>query len=202
MRLLPNLPPEKPTFGKESPRCEPFQLLFFFSAVLIAPQMAPAAEKAADKWDAQWKKVDEAVQQGLPKTAIERLQPILDGAIAEKDYPVAIKAIGRKIALEGNIQGNKPEEKIIRLAAEIAKAPAEMQPMLEVIQADWYWQYFQHNRWRFMQRTATATGARQGFYHLGPAAALRRNRQAFPKGPGRGRTTQEDPHTDFRRPAG
>ena len=31
-----------------------------------------------------------------------------------------------------------------------------MQPMLEVIQADWYWQYFQHNRWRFMQRTATA----------------------------------------------
>ena len=120
--------------------------------------MAHAADKA-DKWDAQWKKVDEAVQQGLPKTAVERLQPILDGAIAEKDYPVAIKAVGRKIALEGNIQGNKPEEKIIRLAAEIAKAPADMQPMLEVIQADWYWQYFQHNRWRFMQRTATAAGA-------------------------------------------
>ena len=79
--------------------------------------------------------------------------------MAEKNYPVAIKAIGRKIALEGTIQGNKPEEKIIRLEAEIAKAPAEMQPMLEVIQADWYWQYFQHNRWRFMQRTATAAGA-------------------------------------------
>ena len=40
----------------------------FLSAVLIAPQIAPAAEK----WDAQWKKVDEAVQQGLPKTAIEK----------------------------------------------------------------------------------------------------------------------------------
>ena len=126
---------------------------------MIAPQIAPAADKVANKWDAQWKKVDEAVQQGLPKTAIERLQPILDGAMAEKNYPVAIKAIGRKIALEGTIQGNKPEEKIIRLEAEIAKAPAEMQPMLEVIQADWYWQYFQHNRWRFMQRTATAAGA-------------------------------------------
>ncbi len=99
------------------------------------------------------------MQQGLPKTAIERLQPILEGAMAEKNYPVAIKAIGRKIALEGTIQGNKPEEKITRLEAEIAKAPAEMRPMLEVIQADWYWQYFQHNRWRFMQRTATATGA-------------------------------------------
>ena len=123
------------------------------AAVLTAPQVSPAA----DKWEAQWKKVDEAVGKGLPKTAVEALQPIFDGAIAEKNYPVAIKALARKIALEGNIQGNKPEEKIIRLQAEIAKAPAEMQPMLEVIQADWYWQYFQHNRWRFLQRTATAT---------------------------------------------
>ena len=129
------------------------------SAVLISPQIAPAAEKGDTKWDAQWTKVDEAVQKGLPKTAIEHLQPILDGAMAQKNYPVAIKAIGRKIALEGAIQGNKPEEKITRLEAEIAKAPAPMQPMLEVIQADWYWQYFQHNRWRFMQRTATAAGA-------------------------------------------
>ena len=103
------------------------------------------------------------MQKGLPKTAIEQLQPILDGALAEKNYPVAIKAIGRKIALEGTIQGNKPEEKIIRLDAEIAKAPAEMQPMLEVVQADWYWQYFQHNRWRFMQRTATATAPGKDF---------------------------------------
>ena len=76
---------------------------------------------------------------------------------------MAIKAIGRKIALEGAIQGNKPEEKIIRLEAEIAKAPAEMQPLLEVIQADWYWQYFLHNRWRFMQRTATAVAPGKDF---------------------------------------
>jgi uncharacterized protein YfaS (alpha-2-macroglobulin family) len=128
-------------------------------AALISPQITPAQ----DKWDAQWKKVDEAVQQGLPKSAIEALQPILDGAMAEKNYPVAIKAIGRKIALEGVIQGNKPEEKITRLDAEIAKAPAEMQPMLEVVQANWYWQYFQHNRWRFMQRTATAAAPGKDF---------------------------------------
>ncbi len=132
------------------------------SAVLLAPQFANAAS-ASDKWASQWKKVDEAVQQGLPKTAVERLQPILVGALADKNYPVAIKAVGRKIALEGAIQGNKPEERIIRLEAEIAKAPAEMQPMLEVVQADWYWQYFQRNRWRFMQRTATAAAPGSDF---------------------------------------
>ena len=104
----------------------------------------------------QWKKVDEAVQKGLPKTAIEALEPIIAGAIKDKAYAEAIKAIGRKIAYEGNIQGNKPEEKISRLQAEIAKAAPEMRPMMQAILAHWYWHYFQQNRWRFMRRTATA----------------------------------------------
>ncbi len=107
--------------------------------------------------DAQWKKVDDAVNKGLPKTAIEELEPIIKSALADKAYAEAIKAIGKKIALEGNIQGNKPEEKIFRLQDEIAKYPAEMKPAMEAILAHWYWHYFQHNRWRFMQRTQTAT---------------------------------------------
>jgi hypothetical protein len=105
--------------------------------------------------DALWKQVDEAIQKGLPKTAIERLEPIIAGAIEDKSYAEAIKAIGRKIAYEGNIQGNQPEEKIVRMQEEIAKAPPEMVPMMEAVLAHWYWHYFQQNRWRFMQRTAT-----------------------------------------------
>ncbi len=103
--------------------------------------------------DEQWKKVQDAINKGLPKTAIEELEPILGDAMKNKTYGMAIKAIGMKIALEGNIQGNKPEEKITRMQAEIAKAPEEMQPMMEAILANWYWHYFQNNRWRFVQRT-------------------------------------------------
>src|SRR5215470_3607050 len=106
--------------------------------------------------DAQWKQVEKAIQQGLPRTAITNLEPIIAGAMKDKAYAEAVKAIGKRIALEGNIQGNKPEEKITRLEAEIAKSPKEMQPVMQAILAHWYWQYFQHNRWRFMQRTATA----------------------------------------------
>ena len=105
--------------------------------------------------DDQWKKVDEAMKKGLPKTAIEHLQPIIDAAIREKAYPEAIKAIGKKIALEGNIQGNKPEEKIFLMEAELAKAPKEMVPVMDALLAHWYWHYFQQNRWRILQRTAT-----------------------------------------------
>ena len=93
--------------------------------------------------------VNDAVQKGLPKTAITNLEPIIAGALKDKAYAEAAKAIAKKIALEGNIQGNKPEEKITRLEAEIARAPKEMTPVLETLLAHWYWQYFQQNRWRF-----------------------------------------------------
>jgi hypothetical protein len=65
--------------------------------------------------------------------------------------------------LEANIQGNKPEEKITRLEAEIAKAPKEMVPILDTLLAQWYWEYFQQNRWRFVQRTATSQAPGKDF---------------------------------------
>jgi len=126
---------------------------------IVAVEKPSGAEKRADLW----KKVDEAVGKGLPKTAIESLDPIIEGAMKDKAYPEAIKAICRKIALEGNIQGNRPEEKITRLEAAIAKAPKEMVPVMDAILADWYWHYFQQNRGRFMQRTATAQAPGKDF---------------------------------------
>ena len=105
--------------------------------------------------DAMWKKVDEALQKGLPKTAIDELNPIITDSIADEAYAEAVKAITRKIALEGKIQGNKSETVIVRLEAETPKAPAKMKPVLETVLADWYWNYFQQNRWRFLQRTQT-----------------------------------------------
>ena len=120
-------------------------LLFMASSLFSAPR------------DEQWKLVNAAAAEGLPKTAVERLDPIIAGALADKAYAEAVRAIGRKIALEGLIEGNKPEEKITRLEAELATAPAAMKPVMEALLAHWYWQYFQHNRWRFQQRTQTAT---------------------------------------------
>ena len=104
----------------------------------------------------QWQKVEKAMKDGLPRTAIKAIEPIIAGAMEDGAHAEAIRAIGQKVALEGNIQGNKPEEKIVRFEAEMADVPDEMRPVMHAILGHWYWQYFQRNRWRFMQRTATA----------------------------------------------
>jgi len=120
-------------------------------------------EQANGPRGGQWKKVDEAVGKGLPKTAIQALEPIIRSALADKAYPEAVKAIAKRIALEGAIEGNKPEERIPRMKAEIAKAPPEVVPVMDALLAHWYWHYFQQNRWRFVKRTATAEAPGEDF---------------------------------------
>src|SRR3974377_534665 len=124
------------------------------AALLAMNTFAPST--IAGPRDAQWKQVGGATAKGLPRTAITNLEPIIQGALKDRAYAEAVKAIGEKIALEGNIQGNKPEEKITRLQAEIAKAPGEIVPVMDTLLAEWYWHYYLQNKWRFMQRTAPA----------------------------------------------
>ena len=45
--------------------------------------------------------------------------PIIEGALEDKAYAKTVWAIGRKTAMEGNVQGSKPEQKITQLQAEI-----------------------------------------------------------------------------------
>ena len=117
----------------------------FLRTILLLITLAVVPQLPARSREAQWDRVEAAQQKGLPKTAIAELEPIITGAIADRAYPEAIKAIGEKIALEGKIEGNKPEEQIVRLQTELEKAPAAMKPLMEAILAHLYWAYFQQN---------------------------------------------------------
>ena len=131
---------------------------------LFIPLLAFVAEKAKPTpRPVLWKQVEEDINKGLPKSAVKKLGPIIEGATEEGAHAEAIRAIGKKISLEGIIQGNKPEEKITRLKEAIGGVKAEMKPAMEAILAHWYWHYFQQNRWRFMQRTATSQSPSDDF---------------------------------------
>lgn len=112
---------------------------------------------AASPNDQAWKDVEQAMNSGKPRTAIERLSPIIRQAIDDEKYAEAIKAIAMKISLEAGIEGNLPQERIIRMQAELEKVPDVMKPPMQTILANWYWNFFQQNRWRFAQRTQSET---------------------------------------------
>ncbi len=118
--------------------------------------LALVSVSAAGPRDDLWKQYDEAVEKGLPRTAIGVLEQIIPAALEDQAYPEAVKAIALKANWQAHIQGDKAEEKILLLEAEIAEVPDSMKPVMETILAHWYWQYFRYNRWRFVNRTQTA----------------------------------------------
>jgi uncharacterized protein YfaS (alpha-2-macroglobulin family) len=106
--------------------------------------------------DSLWTQVDTAISKGLPQTAITLLDQIIPGALRDQANAEATKAICLKINLQGQIAGYDIAGMIVSLQAQIDQAPDAMKPVMEAVLADWYWRYFQQNRYRFLQRTTTA----------------------------------------------
>jgi len=127
-------------------------LLITVGTMVKGRPAAPMQEKTTQEL---WKKVVEAEKNGLPKTAADYLKQIAAMALQQKRYGESLRALTRQIILESVIKGNKPEYRVARLAKEMEKAPAEMKPMMKLIQAQWFWHYYSRNKWRFMNRTAT-----------------------------------------------
>lgn len=123
------------------------------------PVPPPNASRRATPVDsrhaAAWKEVQDALDQGLPQTALEKLRPLLDATRREQNWPEYILAVGRRIGLETQVEGRQPSHAIRRWQEELASAPAPAQPFFHTLLAHAYWSYFQQNRWRIQQRTAT-----------------------------------------------
>ena len=79
------------------------------------------------------------------------------------------------------------------MRAEIAKAPAEMKPVMEAVLANWFWHYFQQNRWRFMQRTQTAAPPGDDFTTWDLTRILSEIDKQFQNDACRRRNAEEDP---------
>ena len=118
---------------------------------------------SADDRSALWKLVEKAQSEGLPKTAVKQLQRIYESAVADKEFVEATRAYCAIARTEGEI--NQPMQPYIirKLQADVPDLPAEMKPVMQVIQAEWFLQYYFQNRWRFAQRSQTGQSPSEDF---------------------------------------
>ena len=101
-----------------------------------------------------WKRVQEALDEGKPKSAREALAGVEEAAIAEQAWAEAARAIATRIVAETGDRPADDPQRLVLLARAIDQAPPETRPVLEAIRANWTWRYFEMNRWRFQQRTS------------------------------------------------
>jgi hypothetical protein len=132
-------------------------LLVFVCVCLAGGMMmrswARADDPVAGPRGTQWQVVQKALDERKPKSALEALAGVEQAAIADAAWAEAARAIATRVLAETGDRPDDDPERVIRLATEIEKAPAETRGVLQAIEANWTWGYYQQNQWRYRERS-------------------------------------------------
>ena len=103
-----------------------------------------------------WQEVEEFNRKGLPKSALAVVEKIYAAAKKDKDAGDFIKALIHKMRFLQEVE----EETLVKvqqeLNDELKAGEFPLTPVLHSMLAEQYWNYYQANRWRILNRTATA----------------------------------------------
>jgi uncharacterized protein YfaS (alpha-2-macroglobulin family) len=126
-------------------------LLAIISLLLFIPAMAQKNDPYADSW----KKVEEFINKGLPKSANEEVDKIYSRAKQENNQPQFIKALVYKSQLVQQVEEDDWFKNVTSFEKEATAAKEPGRQILHSILAQLYWNYFQNQRWKIYSRTNT-----------------------------------------------
>jgi uncharacterized protein YfaS (alpha-2-macroglobulin family)/outer membrane protein assembly factor BamD (BamD/ComL family) len=134
-----------------------FGLILFTGTVLTMPTQA---RQFGVEHDPLWKAVQAELNEGRPQTALEKLAPIMARAEQAGDVAEKIRVITFRFELEAYTAEDATQDtRLKKMRAAIDSADPALRPVMEAIQASWFWEFFQQNQWQFAQRTAVAGNA-------------------------------------------
>ncbi|WP_452602149.1 alpha-2-macroglobulin family protein [Pontimicrobium sp. MEBiC06410] len=110
-----------------------------------------------NNYDKLWKAVEKLELEGLPKSALEKVDAIAIKAKADNNHSQRIKTLLYKSKFILILEENAQLKVITDLKAEINTSEIPVKNVLENILANLYWQYYQQNRYKFYNRTKTET---------------------------------------------
>ncbi len=102
-----------------------------------------------------WKQVGALESEGLPKSALKKVEEIEEKAKADDNAPQMIKTLLFKSKYALTLEEDAQLGIITSIKAEIEKTSSPTKNILENVLANLYWQYFQQNRYKFYNRTKT-----------------------------------------------
>ena len=113
--------------------------------------------KAQDNYKNLWEKVQKFEIDNLPKSALTIVDDIYAKAKKENNSPQLIKTLFYKSKFALILEEDAQLKVINQFKKQISESKFPTKNVLENVLSNLYWQYFQQNRWKFYQRTKTAT---------------------------------------------
>ena len=128
----------------------------FLTCILVSSSMLFSITLMAqtNNYTAEWKKIDQLIQKGLPKSALAGINKIMQSALAGKNQPQQVKAAIYLILCRSYFEETYLEKSIYTLDTLISKTSAPAKNILQTIQAGMYWKYKKINRYKLYSRTA------------------------------------------------
>ncbi len=128
-------------------------------AIIILLSICFINTKAQNKpfsYAENWEKIDSLItKKGLTESALQEVNNIYAYAKKEKNDAQLIKALLYRMNLQQSKQEDAEKKSIAELEKEIKTVDEPAKSILTSILAEAYWNYFQQNRYRFYDRTAT-----------------------------------------------
>ena len=110
-----------------------------------------------NSYSSLWKQVEAMEIKGLPKSALKIVKQIETIAKKDNNTPQQIKVMLFKSKFALLLEEDAQLKIIYDFKTEIEQSSFPKKNILESILAKLYWDYFQQNRWKFYNRTKTAT---------------------------------------------
>lgn len=115
----------------------------------------PITDMSPFDFDKAWKQVQEHESNGLPESALKVVNEIEQEAKARSNSGQLVKAYIHQLKLTDVKEENAFIKNLTRLREEAEKATFPAKPLLHSMLGELYWQYYQQNRYEFINRSAT-----------------------------------------------
>ncbi|MCW3117042.1 MAG: alpha-2-macroglobulin [Chitinophagaceae bacterium] len=130
-----------------------FKTLFLTTVLFNFFTMIACSQHPLKNYEPQWKKVDDFVKKGLPKSALTEVKKIFESAKKEKQDAQVIKSLVYMTSLQQENREDNMTASIREIEKEIIAVKEPAVSILKSLVAEMYWNYFQNNRWKFYDRT-------------------------------------------------
>ncbi|HTS42936.1 MAG TPA: alpha-2-macroglobulin family protein [Puia sp.] len=128
---------------------------FVFAFACLLPAFL-SAQQNKNSYEKAWAKIDSLInKKGLVQSALDEVNTIYFSAKKEKNEVQVIKALLYKMNLLERKDADAAIRNIAELDKEIALSNQPAKSILQSIEAEIYWSYYQQHRWQLYDRTAT-----------------------------------------------
>ena len=103
----------------------------------------------------EWDKIDSLEHKGLTRSALNIVEQIYNKSLEENNSPQLIKSLIYKLKYINYTEENSTKKIIYQIQNTIDSSKFPAKPILQSILADAFWQYYQQNRYKFVNRTET-----------------------------------------------